>query len=156
MMLCIKANVVIFAFVIAALVALTCNAQTETNSSTQTDDLAKASIVRVLAHQKESAEPLKAKGLKGARLQRAWKAYAAAIETIDFKGCPKDFRLAWFDYVQACHKPLGPDLIAGVEVLVAAHTRSKELADHAASKLDNSAAVCWTRVKRLAVAYDAL
>jgi len=120
----------------------------------QTNDLAKASIVRVLARQKEFAQSLK--GLRGARLQKAWKAYASAIETIDFKRCPKDFRLAWFDYVQACHKPLGvSDIIAAAEVAVAARTRSKELADHAAEKLDNSLSACWTRVKRLAVAYDA-
>jgi hypothetical protein len=78
------------------------------------------------------------------------KKYARLIATIDARGCPRSFRVAWIDYLEAWHKvandPSGllpaVEVIAGAahgNLLMAAHGADGMAKDSAQRKRDGSA-----------------
>jgi hypothetical protein len=102
-----------------------------------------ATIVRVFSEQSKAAitfqEELKASNGKKqslSELQMDLKTYAQALQSIDASLCPKDFRLAWFDYVSSVtdlsNKNFGVSAFGDVfEIAMSAWTKDGKLAENA-------------------------
>ena len=106
------------------------------------------------------ANRVAAAGLRQARglapTVQAFKSYDRGLDYIDADDCPTDFRLAWFDYVQAVHHlaSLGglDAILSGAEMIGAGYTRSPFLAEDAVRRLkrDNILAR-FERLERIAI-----
>lgn len=94
------------------------------------------------------------------------KDYVSKLKMIKAVDCPKDFRMAWLDYVQAWERRAEAGLhgklaaegetVAGAAADLHGATKSgADLIDKAQTKLDGmNTAEAWRQVEKVAMAYD--
>ena len=120
-------------------------------------------IVKVFSENSKAAMGLQDE-LHGRRslsqTQRDWKDFAQSLQAIDASSCPKDFRLAWFDYVSAVtdlsHKIQTANALKdAVELEMSVWMKDGKLAEPAMQDLDasNRMAECFRQCQRIAITY---
>lgn len=100
------------------------------------------------------------------QIQRAWQDFAQGVQAIDVSSCPKDFQLAWFDYISAV-KDLSQEhttasftanTIKGLlEIGMSAVTKNVKLTEDALrdpyAEDVNRMAECFRRCQRIAISH---
>jgi len=127
-------------------------------------------IVRVFTEQSKAANKFQAElqeskdeneppRLQTREVQQALKTYAQAVQSIDASMCPKNFRLAWFDYVTAVTDLSNKNLAAtafkdALELGMSAWTKDGKLAEDALQDTNpNTIPSYYHRCQRIAVSY---
>lgn len=127
-------------------------------------------IVRVFTEQSKAANKLQTElqeskdeneppRLQTREVQQALKTYAQAVQSIDASMCPKNFRLAWFDYVTAVTDLSNKNLAATafkdvLELGMSAWTKDGKLAEDALQDTNpNTIPSYYHRCQRIAVSY---
>jgi hypothetical protein len=121
------------------------------------------SIVNVFSEQSQAATDLHDELQRHPSLlqtQRGLREYAQAVQAIDASSCPKDFQLAWFDYVSAVTDLSQKNLTAtaikdGLKLEASVWTKDGKLAEDVAQDLDSGdhVAECFRRCERIAISY---
>lgn len=120
----------------------------------------RAAIANVLSEQEQAATKFQDE-LQRNRLQaqRDWKDFAQSVQAINASSCPKDFRLAWFDYVSAVtdvsEMSFTRFTVDLSELVAAVKTTDGKLGENAMRDLNshNRAAECLRQCQRIAISY---
>jgi hypothetical protein len=87
--------------------------------------------------------------------QEAMQTYVQKLQAIDCSSCPKDFRLAWSDFVSAAAEMHSNNIAATKKLLETKqpdHRLQQEALEHA-SELRESFASCFRRCQQIALSY---
>lgn len=122
-------------------------------------------IVKVFSEQSKAAAQLR-QDINGGNqkptipeMRRALRAYANAVQSINASLCPKDFRLAWFDYVSEVSDESDKNLTMSavgdlLELEMSAWTHDGKLAENALKDADsNQICLDYRRCQRIAVSH---
>ena len=120
-------------------------------------------MVNVFSEQSKAAVDLKNELHERRSLsqtQRDLREFAQAVQAIDTSSCPKDFRLAWFDYASAVTDLSRKNLEASaikdaVELEASVWMKDGKLAEDAMQDADspNRVAQCFRRCQRIAISH---
>ena len=120
-------------------------------------------IVKVFAEQGKAARKFHDEIQRDQRLpvlQRALKNYAQELQSIDASSCPKDFRLAWFDFVSAVSDLSQKNIMASAimdvfKVGMSAWTKDGKLTEDALkdTNIPGNVVECFRRCQRVAIAH---
>lgn len=124
-------------------------------------------IVKVFSRQNDAAMKLQAelnaskgKKLEMADIQQALSTYAQSLQNIDYSSCPKNFRLAWFDYTSSVsdfsNKNFEMSAIKDLlELGMSAWTKDGKLTEDALqdTKIPHQIVAHLRRCQRIAISY---